>query len=527
MTRSRQRPSVTTRLGAAVIAALFVCVSVPRAETPEDIHLTAPNGSLTLTGRFVGYDGEVVTLTTEDGVLSLRLAGLTCTGEACPDRPDYVPRLRFAGGTRMANMLLPALAAAYARDIGGQLVNNSDSMIAIYDASGPVLRLSVASVGTEAGFHQLQRHQTDVLMAMRELDPVELDIARAAGLGQLDARGQSLILALDAMVPVAAPGTDVKRISLIDLADLLAGDITDWAELGGVASPIVLHLPEAGEGQVEALVARLLAPSGRTLRDDIVRHADVAALTAAVEKDYLALGLVPAGAVGPAQALALSGPCGLQMTARDRTLRTEDYPLTFPLLLYRPERRLDPEAERFLDWMRQPSAQLVVRRSGLVDPAPVPIPVTAQGVRLSNAILSAGPEVPLAELQRMAMAFRGRERLSTTFRFEAGSTRFDAVSRAGIMQFAQAIQDGRYRGKQLILIGFSDGLGPADANRDLARARAEAVRREVIAALGGALPEHVGLEVEAFGEALPIACDDTIWGQQANRRVELWLGDLP
>jgi phosphate transport system substrate-binding protein len=40
--------------------------------------------------------------------------------------------------------------------------------------------------------------------------------------------------------------------------------------------------------------------------------------------------------------------------------------------------------------------------------------------------------------------------------------------------------------------------------------------------LGGQLPDTVQLQTEAFGEALPMGCDDTNWGQQTNRRVELW-----
>ena len=31
------------------------------------------------------------------------------------------------------------------------------------------------------------------------------------------------------------------------------------------------------------------------------------------------------------------------------------------------------------------------------------------------------------------------------------------------------------------------------------------------------------LETEAFGEALPMACDDSDWGRKVNRRVEVWV----
>jgi phosphate transport system substrate-binding protein len=48
----------------------------------------------------------------------------------------------------------------------------------------------------------------------------------------------------------------------------------------------------------------------------------------------------------------------------------------------------------------------------------------------------------------------------------------------------------------------------------------------LLEALGGALPEGVRLRVHAFGEALPMGCDDPRegpWGAEVNRRVELWV----
>ena len=34
---------------------------------------------------------------------------------------------------------------------------------------------------------------------------------------------------------------------------------------------------------------------------------------------------------------------------------------------------------------------------------------------------------------------------------------------------------------------------------------------------------RVAMRAEAFGEAMPMACDDTGWGRQVNRRVEVWV----
>jgi len=113
--------------------------------------------------------------------------------------------------------------------------------------------------------------------------------------------------------------------------------------------------------------------------------------------------------------------------------------------------------------------------------------------------------------------------LTMSFRFEAGSARLDAQSRSNLMQLARGLEQGRFDARSLYFIGFSDGVGPADRNRQIALTRAEAVRDAVLDLSETIDPEYANLQVDAFGEALPLACDDSAWGRQANRRVEVWL----
>ena len=75
----------------------------------------------------------------------------------------------------------------------------------------------------------------------------------------------------------------------------------------------------------------------------------------------------------------------------------------------------------------------------------------------------------------------------------------------------------------MVCVGFSDGDGPAGPNKIIAKRRAEAVRQAVSLAAETANLDRITLEVEAFGEAMPMACDDSEWGRQVNRRVEVWV----
>ena len=126
-------------------------------------------------------------------------------------------------------------------------------------------------------------------------------------------------------------------------------------------------------------------------------------------------------------------------------------------------------------------------------------------------------------LQRMADRLGPMKRLTMSFRFEAGSASLDAQSRSNVVQLAHDIEQGRYDARTVFFVGFSDGQGPAERNRQIALTRAEAVREAVLQAAETADISQLDLSVDAFGEALPLACDDSAWGRKANRRVEVWL----
>ena len=221
--------------------------------------------------------------------------------------------------------------------------------------------------------------------------------------------------------------------------------------------------------------------------------------------------------------MVLTGRCGFQLRASRLAIKTEDYPLTAPMFLYLPARRLPALARDFLAYTRSDAAQIVIRRAGFVDQAPEEVAINAQGDRFANAITAAGEETSLDELKRLVGTLGTRHRLSTSFRFRAGSTLLDAQSLSNVQQLARALEAGKYDTRSVLFVGFSDGQGAASANRAIATRRAEAVRDAVVSAAETANLERVHVDIAAFGEALPLACDETAWGRQANRRVEVWL----
>jgi phosphate transport system substrate-binding protein len=361
------------------------------------------------------------------------------------------------------------------------------------------------------------------VMSLREIRLTENRRANEAGLGDLRGPNRSRVLALDAMVPITAPGNPVDAISPATLARVFAGRVTNWKDLGGPDAPISVHLRDPKSGLSQAVQDRLMGPAALVLDSNIIRHATNKALTQAVTEDPFAIGISSYSETGNADVLVLTGTCGFSLRAGRVTIKTEDYPLTAPMFLYIPARRLPQLAREFLTFTRSPSAQIVIRRAGFVDQAPEELSINQQGDRFANAISLIGTEIVLADLKRLVTVLSPMKRLSTSFRFRAGSSALDAQSLSNVQQLARAIETGVYDERSVTFVGFSDGQGPADGNKRIALRRANTVLAAVKKAAETVDLDTLNISVEAFGEALPMACDDSAWGRQVNRRVEVWV----
>jgi phosphate transport system substrate-binding protein len=512
---------------AAVFAALFLFMQVASAFA-QDIALRSRDGSIELSGNLLGFDGEFYRIDTQFGVLTVDGSGVSCIGIGCPSLVDYVAEIEVSGSATIGRVLLPALIEAFAlRNAMSAERTKVDDTHFRYDLTSDdtgktVGRFHVHVSNTDEGFADFLADDADIVMALREIRREEARRAREAGLGDLTLSTRSTVLALDAVVPIVAPGNPVDSLSMSDLVAILSGSQSNWQAFGGPDAPITVHMRDEASGLAQGIEDRLLKPARATL-GPARRHRSNTALATAVTRDPFGIGLASFSDIGNAKALDLTGPCGFQMRAARRAVKTEDYPLTAPAFLYVPARRLPALARDFLRFTRSPQAQIVIRRAGFVDQAAEEISADLQGDRLSNAILTAQGEGGLTTLKRLTGTLVPMRRLTTSFRFETGSSRLDAQSRSNVLQLAHDLEAGRYDGRKLLFVGFSDGAGPADANLTIARRRAEAVKAAVEVTAETADLSRVELALDAFGEAMPMACDDTSWGRQVNRRVEVWV----
>ena len=391
----------------------------------DPVALTARDGSVEIAGDLRGFDGKYYRIETEYGELTLDAAKVRCGGPGCPEPGTFVAKARISAARPAGQSLIPALIETFASRKGLELqraVSAGDgTTFELIDPSEgqSVAQFDMRLMTSAEAFADIVADEADIAISVREISPAEAQLARAAGRGILTASGRSTILALDALVPVVSVTNDVSSLSIQDFRDVLTGKTATWTQLTGGQGDLSVHVSRAAPGYVEALQRYLLRDAPLTA-PNVVHHLDHRALDRTVSEDPFALGLSVYSEVRDAQPLALTGPCGVSAQATNGSLKTEDYPLTTPVFAYTPARRVAPFIAEFLTYANSPAAQPVVRRSGFVDQFPEAIPLETQGERLANAILRAGEETSLQELQRMVAAMAGRSRLSITFRFKDG-----------------------------------------------------------------------------------------------------------
>ena len=484
-------------------AAVFVAL-LPTAALAQDVTLTSRDGSLAISGTLQAYDGEFFRIDSKYGLLTVDAQGVICDGPACPALTAPKAIIRLVGESDAGAALLQPLLRAFAHSRGliyTAPVGPDDPAVLTDPATAKILaEISFSPMSPENARAALKAERADMIVSSETT-------------ADLGARA----LAMDALIPIVAPDNPLPGISTLDLAKALAGEVTNWAQIGGPDMPLILHGLKPGSDLQRALSARL----GREVAA-AVTHVNLAELASAVVKDPWALAVTGQASAGAARLLPLSDSCGFPLLPNRLAVKAQDYPLTLPIYLLTPRRRLPLIARELLEFLALPAAQAAVADAGYIDRAPERQPMTADGLRLINAIQGAGDETTLADLKRLVDLMDGADRISLTFRFEDGADQIDAASRENLADLARLLEAGAFEGQALYLAGFSDGSGPAKDNMDLSQARAATVL-EALKVAAPSVPADQLPTVVAFGEALPMACDETGPGRRLNRRVELWV----
>jgi outer membrane protein OmpA-like peptidoglycan-associated protein len=108
-------------------------------------------------------------------------------------------------------------------------------------------------------------------------------------------------------------------------------------------------------------------------------------------------------------------------------------------------------------------------------------------------------------------------KLDLQVQFAIDSAELDEEARLNVDEFARALSDPKLREMRFKVSGHTDDLGSEGHNLNLSRQRARTVREYLVE--NGGIDES-RLEIEAYGEAIPLMNDESDYARQMNRRVE-------
>ncbi|MBR9864646.1 MAG: hypothetical protein GYB24_14505, partial [Rhodobacteraceae bacterium] len=214
--------SLLCRLG---LAALLL--GTPAGLAAQEVTLSAKTGDLKVEGTLLEYDGEFYRVETEFGPLTVDARTVDCEGDGCPTPQETAARFNIAGDSAVALSLIEAFAIYQGAEVeiitgaqGAQTVEISS------EAAGPLAMIELAPQdGGDPYIAMRDGSDTLVFSSLQSPDP---------------ARTQ--VIGLDAVVIATSDVNPVDGITMEQMRRVLAGEITNWKDLGGSDSALTLHV---------------------------------------------------------------------------------------------------------------------------------------------------------------------------------------------------------------------------------------------------------------------------------------------
>lgn len=503
--------------------ALIICSTA----SAQEVVLEAIDGSVSLRGQLIEFSDQKYTLDTLAGILKIDSAIVTCSGEACPPIQSQGTGFSVEGTGRLATSLMADLLPGYAQSLDGQVsradVSGAATFTVVNTENEELAKVSLADSSSSESLNNLLQEEVAIALTSRQTLSEETAEFENAGIS-IQSFDHEQIIGLEAIAIVTAENNPVDNISIRDAALVFSGTYTNWSELGGVDAPIKLYRPLADSELNDFFIASVIESQGAYipgLSQDIVTTENVAARVA---NDPNGIGFTHFSKLSEAKPLAIQDICGLATPINNFTIKAEEYPLTQRFYAYSTSQPDNSTINDLLGFMQSDAGQTIIGSHGLIDQRGISNTIANQGTRFVNAINLSETDASGALLRDLVNQITNSERLSTTLRFETGTSKLDQKAKSDIIRLAEKLQSPDNAGTVVRLLGFTDSVGDFELNQELSLRRANLIRDALIE-IDATLSDQVSILPSGLGEIAPIACNESAIGRSINRRIEVWISD--
>ena len=239
--------------------------------------------------------------------------------------------MKFGNNFLAAICLLSASVCASPSYAAEEIViNGSTTVLPVIQKAGeafmavhPEISLAISGGGSGNGIKALNEGLCHVAMSSRDIKATEVEQGKSKGVNAV-----RIAVAVDALVPVVHPENPVKQLTSAQLRDVYAGKITNWKELGGEDSNIVIVSRDSSSGTYETW-AEIIMHKEKVAASALVQASN-GAVVQAVSKNRRAIGYIGFGYMN--DSLKKLDVDGIEATAQTALEKT--WPIARELYLF-------------------------------------------------------------------------------------------------------------------------------------------------------------------------------------------------
>jgi len=262
-------------------------------------------------------------------------------------------------------MFLIGLMAPLAAEASTISVKGSDTMVLLgqrwaeeYMKKVPDVTVQVTGGGSGTGISALINGTTDVCQASREMKDAEKEKLR----DRYATTGTEIPVARDGLSIYVNASNPIKDLNMEQLKLIFTGKLTNWKELGGADSKIIVYSRENSSGTYVFFKEHVLKNADYTTRAQSMPG--TAAVVNAVSKEKNAIGYGGAAYAKGIRIIPVKKDAASPAVAPDLAhVQDGSYPLARPLFFYLRNKPAG-ELKSFIDWVLSKDGQEIVSKVG-------------------------------------------------------------------------------------------------------------------------------------------------------------------
>lgn len=255
----------------------------------------------------------------------------------------------------VAAILVCTLLVGCSQSKGTVATDGSTSMSKVIGALGEAfegdtgISVTYNATGSGAGIQAVQEDRCDIGLASRNLKDEE----KASGLEQT-------VLAYDGIAIIVNPENTVKELDLETIAKIYTGEITNWKDIGGNDSEIVIIGREAGSGTRDGFESITDTEDKCQYRQELTSTGDVITTVAGNPN---AIGYASLASVNDTvKAVTVEG-----VAPSEETIKDGSYVVQRPFVLVtKKDTKLSDSAQKFFDYVTSKDANEIISGAGVV-----------------------------------------------------------------------------------------------------------------------------------------------------------------